>query len=99
MITNAASTRTVLKTPRTSLPARNITNQMDLKVAQFALDVLKLAPRYLVALALIAAVFLFSPESFLKKIGRDQLANNYRPWFGGAFIVFTIPWLVARSAV
>jgi len=70
---------------------------MDSKIAQFALDVLKLAPRYFVALTLISAVFLFSPEAFLKKIGLDQLANDYRPWFGGVFVVSAILWLVDRS--
>ncbi len=70
---------------------------MDSKIAQIALDVLKLAPRYLAALTIISAVFLFSPEPFLKKLGFDQLTQEYRPWFGAAFVVSGVLFLVDRS--
>jgi hypothetical protein len=54
---------------------------------KFVLDVLKLAPRYLVALAIPCAVLLFSSGEFLGRLGLAQFAQDNRQWLGLGFLV------------
>jgi hypothetical protein len=49
-------------------------------------EFLKLAPRYLVALGIAAAVLLFSPESILKNLALYDLTQKYRHWISFVFI-------------
>ena len=49
--------------------------------AKIALEVLKLAPRYLVSLGIISAFFLFSPAKWLHGFGADEFAQHYRVYF------------------
>jgi hypothetical protein len=58
-------------------------------------DVLKLAPRYLIGVAVIAGVLLFLPAEHLSAIGVDQFAKLNRQWLGLAFLVSAILWGVA----
>lgn len=51
-------------------------------VTKVILEFLKLAPRYLIALGIAAAVLLFGSENFLKKISVFEFVQNYRPWLG-----------------
>jgi hypothetical protein len=48
--------------------------------AKTALEILKLAPRYLVSLGIIAAFFLFTPDKTLKWFGIFDFAQHYRAW-------------------
>src|ERR1039457_1692501 len=57
--------------------------------AKTALEILKLAPRYLVSLGIIAALFLFSPDKSLKWFGVDEFAKHYRVWLSIVFISTT----------
>ena len=49
-------------------------------------EILRLAPRYLIAAAILAACLLFSPESLLQKLGVSEFANANRSWLGPTFI-------------
>ncbi len=56
--------------------------------AKTALEVLKLAPRYLVSLGIVSAFFLFSPTKWLHGFGADEFAQHYRVYFF-LILVFT----------
>lgn len=58
------------------------------------LEFLKLAPRYLVAVAIVTGVLLFFPASWLEKISLYGFANDYRQWLGFAFLISTTLWVV-----
>lgn len=51
------------------------------------IEVLKLAPKYLVAVALIAGALIFLPESWLQLLGLQEISTRYRAWFGLAFLI------------
>lgn len=51
-------------------------------LGKMLLEFLKLAPRYLVALAIFSAFFLFSPESLLKRLGVFDFVQTNRSWLG-----------------
>jgi hypothetical protein len=55
--------------------------------AKTFLEFLKLAPRYLIALGVMAAVLLFSSEVFLKFIGVFEFAQDNRPMLGLTLVV------------
>jgi ABC-type multidrug transport system fused ATPase/permease subunit len=63
--------------------------------AKSALDFLKLAPRYLIAVALIAGVLLFFPNAWLVRIGVDNFAAANRQWLGLAFLVSAVLWCIS----
>lgn len=51
------------------------------------IEVLKLAPKYLAAVALISGALIFSPGSWLELLGLRELSTQYRPWLGLAFLI------------
>jgi hypothetical protein len=57
------------------------------EAAKTFLEFLKLAPRYLIALGVMAAVLLFSSEAFLKFIGVFEFAQENRPMLGLTLVV------------
>jgi hypothetical protein len=63
--------------------------------AKTFLEVLKLAPRYLIALGVMAAVLLFADEKFLKFIGVFDFAQNNRPMLGLTLIVTSSLFVVS----
>lgn len=63
-------------------------------LAKSALEFLKLAPRYLVAVSIVAGALLFFPISWLEKIGLQDFASEYRQWLGFAFLVSATLWVV-----
>jgi Super-infection exclusion protein B len=54
--------------------------------AKTLLEIVKLAPRYLIALGVMAAFMLFAGDDFLKLVGLHKFANDYRPELGFALI-------------
>lgn len=60
---------------------------MFAEAAKTFLEFLKLAPRYLIALGVMAAFLLFTNEEFLKFIGVFELAQNNRPMLGLTLVV------------
>lgn len=48
---------------------------------------LKLGTKPLLAVALATGVVLFAPQSWTAALGLGQLASEYRPWLGGAFLL------------
>ncbi len=53
------------------------------------LDVLKLAPRYLIALGAVAAFLLFSNNGLLKSLGVFDIVQKNRQWLGLTLLVTT----------
>ena len=50
------------------------------------IEIIKLAPRYLIAIGIAAAFLLFGREEFLTSIGLKKFTDDYRAWLGIAFI-------------
>lgn len=67
-------------------------------ITKFLLEFLKLAPRYLVAVAMVCAILLFTPLSFQKALGTTNFVNNYRQWIGLGMVSSFGVWLVVISA-
>lgn len=67
------------------------------KIIKTLLEVLKLTPRYLISLGIIAAFLLFGPDSWLKQIGIYDFTQNNRQWVGLVFIISFILFSVDRS--
>jgi hypothetical protein len=65
------------------------------ELTKFALEFLKLAPRYFFAVAVIAGVLLFLPSMLLERIGLDSFAKSNRQWLGLTFLVSATLWGVA----
>ncbi|TDQ37002.1 superinfection exclusion B family protein [Thiopseudomonas denitrificans] len=63
--------------------------------AKTALEFLKLAPRYLIAVALIAGALLFLPDAWLQRIGINAFAETHRQWLGLTFLVSATLWGVS----
>jgi hypothetical protein len=70
---------------------------MSTDYAKTALEILKLAPRYLVSLGIIAAFFLFGSDKWLKTLGVSEFAQHYRAWFAVTFIITGILFIVDRA--
>jgi hypothetical protein len=60
---------------------------MFTEAAKIFLEFLKLAPRYLIALGVMAAVLLFTSEKFLKLIGVFEFAQDNRSILGLILVV------------
>lgn len=68
------------------------------EAAKIFLEFLKLAPRYLIALGVMAAFLLFASEELLKLIGVLELAQNYRPMLGLTVVVTVALFAVSVAA-
>ena len=55
---------------------------------------MKLTPRYLIALGIVAAFLFFSPESILKNLAIHDFAQNYRSWISFIFILSSVLLIV-----
>jgi len=66
-------------------------------IAKFVLDFLKLAPRYLVAVAIICGVLLFCGDALLDLVGVRKFAQDNRQWIGLVFIATTTLFCVDRA--
>lgn len=64
--------------------------------AKTALELMRLAPRYLVSLGIIAALVLFTPDKTLKWFGISFFAQQYRAWFAIVFIATGVLFAVDR---
>jgi hypothetical protein len=60
---------------------------MIAEIAKTSLEFLKLAPRYLIALGVMAAILLFASEEFLKLIGVLELAQDNRSVLGLTLLI------------
>jgi len=59
------------------------------EITKSLLEFLRLAPRYLVALAVITGFLLFNSEQMLNRLGVFEFAQKNRPWLGLTFIACT----------
>ena len=69
---------------------------MTAELVKTLLEALKLAPRYLVSLGIVAAFLLFGGEEYLSKLGVDNFARNYRSWIGLVLVVSFVLFGVDR---
>lgn len=67
-------------------------------VTESLLEFLKLAPRYLVAVAIVCAILLFTPQELQQTLGTTKFVNDYRQWIGLALVSSLGVWLVAIVA-
>lgn len=68
---------------------------MSPDIFKSALEFIKLAPRYLIAVGLIAGALLFLPVAWLQGMGLDAFATENRQWLGLTFLVSAILWGVS----
>lgn len=68
---------------------------MIAELAKFAIEILKLAPRYLIAVAVMAGALLFLPSTWLDRFGLDGFATANRQWLGLTFLASATLWAVA----
>ena len=61
------------------------------------LEFLKLAPRYLISLGLIAALLIFVPDKWLKLLSVYDFAQHYRSWLAMLLIISGVLFTVDRS--
>jgi hypothetical protein len=71
---------------------------MFAEAAKTFLEFLKLAPRYLIALGVMAAILLFASEEFLKFIGVFVFAQDNRSMLGLALVVTVSLFAVSIAA-
>ena len=64
-------------------------------ITKSLLEFLKLAPRYLLAVIIVCAIFLFAPASFPQTIGITAFVESYRQWIGFVLICSFGVWVVA----
>ncbi|WDG39759.1 superinfection exclusion B family protein [Pseudomonas synxantha] len=62
------------------------------ELLKFALELLKLAPRYFVALGVVAAGLLFMPADWLSRLGVEKFADDNKQWLGLVLLVSTVLW-------
>jgi hypothetical protein len=70
---------------------------MIAEIAKAILEFLKLAPRYLIALGIMAAFLLFADNEFLERIGVLEFAQNNRPMLGLTLVVTVSLFAVSVS--
>lgn len=68
------------------------------EIAKTLLEILKLAPRYLVAFGVVSAFLLFVDEKLLKFIGVFEFAQNNRSMLGLTLIVTVALFVVSVAA-
>lgn len=56
-------------------------------ILKTSIEVLKLAPRYLIATGLMASILIFSGKEYLEKFGVAEFANENKVWLGLTIIV------------
>lgn len=70
------------------------TAEMLAELLKFSLELLKLAPRYLVALGVAAAGLLFMPPRWLSRLGLENFVVENKQWLGLALLISTMLWVV-----
>ena len=60
-------------------------------------EIVKLAPRYLVTLGIAAALLLFGREDILKSLGVYDFTQNYRQWLGLTLVITGALFVVDRA--
>ena len=68
------------------------------EIAKAFLEFLKLAPRYLIALGIMAAVLLFTSHELLERLGVAEFAQNNRANLGLALIVTVSLFIVSVAS-
>jgi len=71
---------------------------MFAELVKSAIELLKLAPRYLIAVAIVSGSLLFLPDSCLQRIGLNTFAKANRQWLGLTLLASTVLWGVSAAA-
>ena len=67
------------------------------EIARTILEFLKLAPRYLVAVAIMSGALLFLTVDWIGLLGLAEFVDDYRHWLGLTFLVSATLWAVAMA--
>jgi hypothetical protein len=67
-------------------------------ITKSLLEFLKLAPRYLVAIAIVCALLLFASSNLQQTLGITNFVNSYRQWIGFSLISSLSVWIVVIGA-
>jgi hypothetical protein len=70
---------------------------MSTEFARIALETLKLAPRYLVAVAAVCGFLLICDSRIVGALGLREFTDNNRHWLGLAFLTTTALFVVNQS--
>ena len=70
---------------------------MFAELAKSAIEFLKLAPRYFIAVAIVSGALLFLPDTWLQQIGLNTFATANRQWLGLTFLVSAVLWGVSAT--
>jgi len=70
---------------------------MSTDFTKTTLEILKLAPRYLVSLGIVAALFLFLPDKTLKSFGVYDFVQSHRGYFFCVFVLTSVLFCVDRT--
>ena len=71
---------------------------MIAEILKVVLEFLKLAPRYLIAVGLVAGALLFAPDSSLQRTGLSQFVKDNRQWLGLTLLVTAALFAVSLAA-
>jgi hypothetical protein len=73
--------------------------RMFSELGKSILELLKLAPRYMISIAIVCGVLLFLPKEALDQIGLLKFSQDYRQWLGFGFLASTTLWSVAMASM
>ena len=62
------------------------------------IEAIKLPPKYLFPIVIFTGSILFSKENFLNYLGIQEFVNQYRAWFGFAFLASSV-LLISHGAI
>lgn len=68
-------------------------------ITKSIVELLKLAPRYFLAVAVICALLLFTPSKFQTTLGVVGFVNAYRQWIGIAFVCSVAIWVASIAGI
>lgn len=71
---------------------------MFAELVKSAIEFLKLAPRYLIAVAIVSGILLFLPDTWLQRISLNTFATANRQWLGLTFLVSAVLWGVSATS-
>lgn len=65
---------------------------MFAELLKSAVELLKIAPRYFVAVALVSGFLLFAPDGWLESLGLSSFVSDNKKWLGMALLVSSVLW-------
>jgi hypothetical protein len=67
------------------------------EILKHLIELLKLAPRYMAAIALVSGILLYFPDAFLDGLGVLAFKKSHHQWIGITFLVSLVLFVIDRS--